>query len=198
MWTIDVNMSQKSGKVLGTVLVVSMLSLLLFLVGSTWFVSAYGAGETWQLGFAGTGSLFGAGFGFWGWCTFTGQSSGSVGDCQISQYLHMGNGQNIQCETHFDITGWTAQTGVLTIFTGAPDFYANSGTITVNPANATQTCALFLSAAGFNVVVTAPGTLTINGPSDMALPAAPGHYSLSGMTLEGVSYTELQIQVSQK
>jgi len=61
MWTIDVNMSQKSGKVLGTVLVVSMLSLLLFLVGSTWFVSAYGAGETWQLGFAGTGSLFGAG-----------------------------------------------------------------------------------------------------------------------------------------
>ena len=53
MWTIDVNMSQKSGKVLGTVLVVSMLSLLLFLVGSTWFVSAYGAGETWQLGFAG-------------------------------------------------------------------------------------------------------------------------------------------------
>lgn len=110
----------------------------------------------------------------------------------------MGNGQNIQCETHFDITGWTAQAGVLTIFTGAPDFFVNSGTITVNPANATQTCALFLSAAGFNVVVTAPGTLTINGPSDMALPAALGHYSLSGMTLEGVSYTELQIQVSQK
>ena len=198
MSSSDVNIPWKSRKVLGMVLVVSTLSWLLVLVGSVGLATAYGAGETWQLGYAGTGTLSGMGFGFWGWCTFTGQTSGSVGDCQVSQYLHMGNGQNIQCETYFDITGWTAQAGALTVFTGAPDFYANSGTITVNPASATQACAFFLSAAGFDVSVAAPGTLTINGPSDLALPAAPGHYSLNGVTLEGVSYTELQIQVSQK
>jgi hypothetical protein len=192
-------MSWKSRKVLGMVLVVSTLSWLLVLVGSVGLVSAYGAGETWQLGFAGTGTLSGMGFGFWGWCTFTGQTSGSVGDCQISQYLHMmGNSQNIQCQTHFDITSWSAQPGALTQLTSAPDFFVNSGTITVNPTSATQACASFLSAAGFKVSVAAPGTLTINGPSDMALPAAPGHYSLSGLTLGVVSYTELQIQVSQK
>jgi hypothetical protein len=191
-------MAKKSKHVFGLLLIAASLGLLLGILGSTAYVSAYGSGENWQLGFAGTGSLAGTPFGFWGWCTFVGQTSGTSGDCQVSQYLHIGGAGNIQCETHFEVTGWTAESGALTPLTNEPDFFVNSGVITVNPASSTGACAAFLQGAGFDVSITGPGTLTIMGPSDTEFPAAPGHYSFNGFAVGPISYTELQIQVSQK
>jgi hypothetical protein len=175
------------------VLSFTLLALMMFPSSS----QAYGTGASWQLGFSGTGTLFGSGFGFWGWCTFIGSTSGTVGDCQVSQYLHGSTG-NIQCETGFDVTGWKADSGVLTSLTGKPDFFVTSGSITVRPASATDACLLFLGAAGFVVGPgTSPGMLVILGPSDLELPAAPGHYNFNEQTIAGISFTEFQVQVAE-
>ena len=157
---------------------------------------AYGPGASWQIGTAGTGTLFGSGFGFWGWCTFVGDTSGTAGDCQFSQYLHMSNG-NVQCETHFDITGWDTGPGTMTPLTGQPDFFVTSGTITVHPAPATPACLAFLMGAGFNVVQTSSSTGEfVAPPTDLGTPAGAGHYSFNGQTIFPIDYTEFQIQVS--
>jgi hypothetical protein len=158
---------------------------------------AYGSGANWQLGFSGTGTLLGSGFGFWGWCTFVGSAAGTAGDCQVSQYLH-GSVGDIQCETGFDVTGWEAGPGVLMPLTGTSDFFVNSGTIVVRPASTIAACLAFLRAAGFAVgPTTSPGMLAITGPSDLELPAAPGHYNFNGQTIAGITYTEFQVQVSE-
>ena len=179
-------------KKLAIILPITLLALIMFPASS----HAYGRGASWQLGFAGTGILFGSGFGFWGWCTFTGSTSGTVGDCQVSQYLH-GSVGNVQCETSFDVTGWEARPGAITSLTGQPDFFITSGTITVQPASATAACLGFLTAAGFAVTQTSPSTGAIVGPSDLELPAAPGHYDFNGLTISGVAYTEFQVQVTE-
>ena len=183
-------------RILSKKLAVILPITLLALVMSPSSSHAYGPGASWQLGFAGTGTLVGSGFGFWGWCTFSGATSGTLGDCQVSQYLH-GSVGRVQCQTSFDVTGWEAQPGALTSLTGQPDFFITSGTITVRPASATAACLGFLTAAGFAVVQTSPSTGAFVGPSDLELPAAPGHYNFNGLTITGVDYTELQVQVTE-
>lgn len=180
-------------KRVAVILSLTLLALMMFPSSSR----AYGTGASWQLGFSGTGTLFGSGFGFWGWCTFIGSTSGRIGDCQVSQYLHGSTG-NVQCETAFDVTGWEAISGALTSLTGKPDFFVSSGTITVRPASAALACLAFLTGAGFAVGPgTSPGTLAITGPSDLELPAAPGHYNFNGLTLAPITYTEFQVQVAE-
>jgi hypothetical protein len=185
-------------KKLSPISVIAVLALVLIAASRFPILSAYGSGENWQLGFSGTGNVANMGFGFWGWCTFVGGSSGTDADCQVSQYLHTNGNGDIQCETAFNITNWDAQAGVLQSLGVPTEFFANSGTITVHPANATPACTAFLQAAGFNVAQTGPSTITIEGPSDMALPASAGHYNFNNQTIEGVFYKEFQVQVSEK
>src|SRR5579863_10250777 len=88
---------------------------------------AYGK-ENWQIGFAGTGVApgTGQGFGFWGWCTFSGGvTSGNDGDCQFAEYIHGPSGSGFTCEESLDISSWDGSTGTFFI----------SGTVTVNPAS---------------------------------------------------------------
>jgi hypothetical protein len=166
---------------------------------------AYGQGATWQLGVSGTGHFVlgpftGSAIGFWGWCVFVGATSGSSGDCQISQYMHTSGGTNVQCENHFNLTGWHSAPGFNTVLTGAPDFWADSGTVSVQPASETFACAGFLSGAGFHVVVTAPGLLTlVSTPptSDIGFPATAGHYNFHDQQDRAIFFTELEYQVTQ-
>ncbi len=166
---------------------------------------AYGSGATWQLGVSGTGQFVkgpfvGSAIGFWGWCVFVGISSGSSADCQISQYRHTPGGAEVNCGTDFNLTAWHAAPGFNTPLTGVPDFWADSGTITISPAFETDACAGFLVGAGFHVTVSGPGTLMlISAPptSDIGFPAAPGHYSFNGVTDRAIMFTELQYQVSE-
>ncbi len=166
---------------------------------------AYGSGSTWQLGVSGTGQFVkgpfnGSAIGFWGWCVFVGRSSGTSADCQISQYLHGTDGTNVQCGTDFNLTAWHAAPGFNTPMTGAPDFWADSGSITISPAYETDACAGFLRGAGFHVTVTGPGSLAlISAPptSDIGFPAAAGHYSFNGVTDRAILFTQLQYQVTE-
>lgn len=182
-----------------------VLIVLALAVVATPTVRAYGAGATWQLGVSGTGHFVkgpftGSAIGFWGWCVFVGVSSGSSGDCQISQYRHGTDGSNVQCGTDFNLTAWHAAPGFNTALTGAPDFWADSGNITISPAYETDACAGFLQGAGFHVTVTGPGTLMlISAPptSDIGFPAAPGHYSYLGVTDRAIMFTQLMYQVTE-
>ncbi len=166
---------------------------------------AYGSGGTWQLGVSGTGQFIkgpftGSAIGFWGWCVFAGVSSGSSADCQISQYRHSPDNDNVQCSTDFNLTAWHAAPGFNTAITGAPDFWADAGTVAISPAYETDACAGFLAGAGFHVTVTGPGTLTLiptPPTSDIGFPAAPGHYSLNGVTDRAIMFTQLQYQVTE-
>jgi hypothetical protein len=182
-----------------------IISILFFIAilafSSLPIASGYGSGETWQTGFAGTGTLCipnggCGGFGFWGWCTFTGVSLGSSGDCQVSQYLHQGTVLGTaQCETSFDVTGWHSAPSLVT---GLTDFFIDTGTVTVHPASATPACVAFLQGAGFSLVQTGSNTATFSPTSDTEIPAVPGHYNFNGAFVAGISYTELQFQVSEK
>ncbi len=171
---------------------VSLFALLLTPVA--W---AYGSGDNWQIGVSGTGiecipNVGCGGFGFWGWCTFSGTTSGTNGDCQYSQYLHL-DPLSTQCETHFDITGWHVAVGR----TGMPSFFIDSGTVTVDPASATTACIHFLQHAGFNVAQTGDGAGQFEPSSDTGIPANPGHYDFSGQVRGPITFTEFQIQVSE-
>ncbi len=163
------------------ILRISIASLvpILALAGAIPLASAYGQ-ETWQTGFAGTAVVpsTGFGFGFWGWCAFKGTTSGSDGDCQISQYIHSPS-FSVKCEASVSITGWTQAPG----FTGFTDFIITSDTIVVNPSSATGPC---LAAFGLFLI------------GDTGIPAIPNHYNFNGLTAPGgITFTELQIQVTQ-
>jgi hypothetical protein len=136
---------------------------------------AYGK-ENWQIGFAGTAIApgTGQGFGFWGWCAFGGGvTSGTNGDCQISQYFHAPAGSGLTCEESLDITSWD----------GTGPTFLITGTATAHPTSATAFClSIFPGSANFTNV-------------DSMIPSAPGHYNLGalGPGLRG----SLQIQVTQ-
>ncbi len=137
---------------------------------------AYGK-ENWQIGFAGTGVApgTGQGFGFWGWCAFGGGvTSGTNGNCQISQYFHAPAGSGLTCEESLAITSWDVGSN--------GDFFI-TGTATVNPASATVPCL-----ASFP-----PFSASFTGVDSM-IPAAPGHFNLGAFA---GTRGELQIQVTQ-
>ncbi|HVH14921.1 MAG TPA: hypothetical protein VNA15_04290 [Candidatus Angelobacter sp.] len=87
---------------------------------------AYGNTAQWQIGFSGNCNLpsacgppGGTGTsGFWGWCAFGGSTasgtSGTIGDCQVTQYARSNLGQpNNPTHLAIDITGWTiASSGI--------------------------------------------------------------------------------------
>jgi len=144
--------------------------------------AAYGGGPAnWQLGFAGTATYpsTGFGFGFWGWCQFSGGVvSGNDGDCQVAQYLHAPRGSNlpaVTCHQSVDITSWTGAGGTFVI----------TGTSTTTPSSAAQLC----QATG--------GAPPSFSGFDTMLPASPGHYSIPISIFAPGAVGELQIQVTQ-
>jgi hypothetical protein len=144
--------------------------------------AAYGGGPAnWQVGFAGTATFpsTGIGFGFWGWCQFSGGvRSGNDGDCQVAQYIHAPSGSGIPavtCHQSVDVTSWTGAGGTFVI----------TGTSTTTPSSAAQLC----QAAGG-----APPSF--NG-FDTMLPAFPGHFSIPISSFAPGAVGELQIQVTQ-
>jgi hypothetical protein len=136
---------------------------------------AYGGGPAnWQIGFAGTKVVptTGLGFGFWGWCEFSGGVvAGTEGDCQVSQYFHTRSGGGVTCEQSIDVKEWT---GIGT--------FVISGTATTHPSSAAATCLL------------AGGAPPAFAGFDTMIPAFPGHYNLNGVF---GAPGELQIQVTQ-
>ena len=145
--------------------------------------AAYGGGPAnWQIGFAGTATFPGSGFGFgfWGWCQFSGGVvSGNNGDCQVTQYLHAPAGSgvpSVTCHQSIDVTSWSGAGGTFVI----------TGTAATTPASAAQTC---LAAGG------APPTFN---NFDTMIPAFPGHFSIPIGSFGGPGAVgELQIQVTQ-
>jgi hypothetical protein len=136
--------------------------------------SAYGA-DNWQIGISGTGVNPGTGFGFgfWGWCAFGGGvTSGTDGDCELSQYLHVSAGSGFTCEESVDITSWSTSTGTFVV----------TVTVTVHPTSLTGPCLAFF-----------PGSASVTD-LDSGVPAAAGHYNLGGI---GGLRGEFQIQVAQ-
>ncbi|HZY69658.1 MAG TPA: hypothetical protein VFF67_01600 [Thermoplasmata archaeon] len=177
-------------------------ALALVAVGAAVFAMALvpaakgdGTLPVWELGFSGTGTLGGHGIGFWGWCSFTGNTSGTKGDCQVEHYLHLGGGANLQCQAHFDIAQWYSANGSATPLTSAPDFFVVSANLTVHPATQTANCTALLAGEGYNVTTVGSGAISM-GLTDLLIPAAVGHYSYNGITIGPVTYKSLQLQVS--
>ncbi len=165
---------------------------------------AYGA-ATWQAAFAGTGALpcrvfplVCASFtpplpptaiasnGFWGWCDFVGVSTGTAGDCEISDYFHISVPSigvvTVTCEHSIDVTGWTTGTSAfLPPSLAGLGIFINSGTVTNNPSSATCNA------------VFPPGTISM--PQDTGIPAMAGHFNTNQaiFTLPG----QFQITVTQ-
>ena len=142
-------------------------------------VAAYGAAN-WQVAFSGTGTQPTLdGFGFWGWCDFAGgtsfdsqghATSGTAGDCQVSEYFHTPTVFGATCELSADLTGWSiGQNG---------DFFF-SGTDVVHPTRLKAFPGSTGSSPFSNV--------------DSLIPAVPGHENLNGV-FPGLN--ELQIQVN--
>lgn len=178
------------------------ISLLAFFLAP--MAGAYGSGDNWQIGVSATGTQCiqqgCGGFGFWGWCTFSGSTSGTVGDCAYSQYLHLAAVGSPQCETHFDITAWHTAPSPTRHRT---DFWIDSGALTVNPASATDACVNFLEHAGFALSQTSSGAWVFVPSSDTGIPATPGHYDFNGLVTPPcgcgpvvTTFTQFQIQVS--
>ena len=149
--------------------------------------SAYGKAN-WQLTFHATATLpgGGGGFGFWGWCDLAGGvTSGTSGDCQVTQYGHSPGGGGFTCHENINLTAWTS--GVL-----PPDpleTFLISGTATVVPASLTGPClSIFPGSSPF-------------GPVDSGIPAAPGHYDFGVSGIPGGappgSVGEYNVQVNQ-
>lgn len=151
---------------------------------------AYGNTDNWQLGFAGTFIVPGGGNGgFWGWCALSGISSGTDGDCQVSNYGHTPGGASFTCEVSVDITGWT--TGVsASLPPFLPGLFINSGHITAHGSNPTLCLALSFPPGTVDL-----GTGNIISSFDTGLPVAPGHYNLNAVT-PGAFIQSLQIQVT--
>lgn len=122
---------------------------------------AYGNTDNWQIGFSGTGTApsTGFGFGFWGWCAFAGITSGTDGDCQFAQYVHMPSGSGVTCHESIDVTSWDGSGGT---------FVIETANVTVTPASATGPClGIFPGPAGF--------------PVDTGFPHAPDHYNFGSL-----------------
>ena len=164
----------------------ALLAAALFAVFAATPALAYGK-ENYQLGFAGTGVAPGTGFGFgfWGWCAFGGgnsfdssglATSGTTGDCNYAFYMHAPSGR-VTCQQSVEVTAWKIQPS----FPFA-DFFV-TGTATNHPASAAICFGLFEGVF--------PSSFT---NFDTLLPAAPGHYNLSGF-LGGLT-GELQVQVT--
>ena len=155
-------------------LAVATLAIGLIAVTSS-SAGAYGGGPAnWQIAFAGTGvaPTTGVGFGFWGWCQFSGGVvAGHDGDCQVSQYFHLPSGSGVTCQQSIDVTAWTG-----------PGTFVINGTATTHPASAAATCVL------------AGGAPPVFAGFDTQIPAFPGHYNLNGAF---GTPGELQIQVTQ-
>jgi hypothetical protein len=145
------------------------------LVATSSSVGAYGGGPAnWQVGFAGTGVVptTGIGFGFWGWCEFSGGVvAGTNSDCQVSQYVHSPT-FSVNCEQSINVISWTAATGTFVI----------NETSTTNPSSATAMC------------LAAGGVPPADPAFDTHIPAFPNHYNLNG--LFGAP-GELQLQVTE-
>jgi len=123
---------------------------------------AYGKAN-WQTTFAATATVPGTGngFGFWGWCDFAGGvTSGSGGDCQVTQYGHPPGGGGITCHENVNVTSWSIAPSTLT---GLEDFFV-TGSLTVTPTALTPAC-----------VSVFPGSNPFFGV-DTGIPGAAGHY----------------------
>jgi hypothetical protein len=168
------------------VMVGGMVLLATGLMLASWSPAlAYGKAN-WQVTFSGTGP----GFGFWGWCDFAGATtwspsglptSGTTGDCQFSEYLHMTSARGT-CEVSVDLAdeagqpAWQVEPSVVT---GTNDFFF-SGTMKTHPVSETAFCE--------NIPGSPPSTTFSN--FDSFLPVHPGHLNASGF----FGTTELQIQ----
>jgi len=153
--------------------------------------AAYGNTDNWQIAFSGTFITPGGGNGgFWGWCALAGVSSGTDGDCQVSNYGHAPGGGSFTCEVSIDITGWsTGVSSQLPPF--LPGLFINSGHATAHPGPASATCL---------AISFPPGTVDVNtgkiiAPFDTAIPLAPGHYNMN-FNVPGTFIQSLQIQVT--
>ena len=145
---------------------------------------AYGP-ENYQQTFAGKGLIPGGNIGFWGWCTYGGgtgslPTSGTTGDCSYAYYVHTST-TKIDCHQSVDFTAWTIQPSAVLPFT---DFFV-TGTASVQPPNATDCYSLFPG-------IFAPSFTDV----DTLVPAIPGHYNENGATLLGITWPELQYQVT--
>jgi hypothetical protein len=143
----------------------SLLTTAALAVATAGPASAYGKAN-WQVTFNGTATIpsTGNGFGFWGWCEFSGGVvSGNDGDCEFAQYLHMPSGTGFTCHESLDVSAWTGAGGTFVI----------TGTATVTPTSLTAQClSLF------------PGSSPFSGVDTM-IPATPGHFRLGGLGVPG-------------
>jgi hypothetical protein len=147
-----------------TLLTAGVLTTALFGVIGASPASAYGKAN-WQVTFSGTATTpGGGGFGFWGWCDFSGGvTTGNSGDCQFAQYMHAPGGTGFTCHVSMDMTSWTRAGGTFVV----------TGDASANPAAVATPClALFPGGASFLNV-------------DTGFPAAPGHYNLGGLGVPG-------------
>jgi len=154
----------------------TLMTATIAAVGAT-PASAYGKAN-WQLTFAGTATFPGTGngFGFWGWCDLAGGvSSGSSGDCQVTQYIHTPAGSGFTCHENVDLTAWTGAAGTFVI----------SGTATVNPASLTGPCLSFF-----------PGSSPFTS-IDTGIPSAPGHHDIGVGALAPGAVGEFNVTVVQ-
>jgi hypothetical protein len=175
------------------ILTLAITACLLLLASTISGAHAYGNTAQWQVGFSGncnepaTCGPPGGGtgtFGLWGWCDFGGSNgstapgtTGTVGDCQMTQYARSDLGQpNNPVHEAIDITGWSVMPNTL-----GPglSFHATAYTLECTGPGAELPPIPFIGCA-----------LPPNG--DTGIPAAAGHYSLNPFT--GFS---IEIQVSQ-
>jgi hypothetical protein len=168
-------MSRLARPLLGVLIAATLVAATLGIFAATPAL-AYGQ-ENWQIGLAGTAVApgTGQGFGFWGWCALGGGvTSGTNGDCEFAQYVHLPSGSGFTCHESVNITSWDV---------GDDGNFFITGTATVNPTSTTAPCLLFF-----------PGSASFTGV-DSLIPAAPGHYNFGslGPGLPG----EFQAQVTQ-
>lgn len=124
---------------------------------------AYGKAN-WQTTFAATATVPGTGngFGFWGWCDFAGGvTSGTSGDCQVTQYSHTHTGNSFTCHENVNLTTWSIAPSPPA---GSGDFLV-TGSLTVTPSALTDAC-----------VAIFPFTNPFFGV-DTGIPGAAGHYA---------------------
>ncbi len=136
----------------------------------------------WQVTFAGTGvdPTTHQGFGFWGWCAFSGGvSSGNGGECQVTQYFHSTTLGRFTCHEEIDIDSWRIAPSPMV--GGLPGFFI-TGSVQVSPTSVTGPCLAFFPGSASPVNL------------DTGIPAVPGHFNVGGLGpgLRG----EFQIQVT--
>lgn len=110
-------------------------------------------------------------FGTWGWCAFTGQTSGSAADCAYSGYA-FSDDANVAglVSTQVDGTAWSLgpPTNPVSVTSCPSDFYITQGTVTLNG----PTIAAILKAGEGPILVSLE--CTING-STVTCPIVNSH-----------------------